>query len=646
MQRNDYLTMITMQDNLIHSVADFVKDVTISSNPEYCSKTVKLILSTTGHVPVAYNVARGAGFCSYFARMVEVIGVKESFTLRISGKGSEIHRILGIASINVFKDGVLPPPEHYIDEAIEDAIKTLEISDEKSVSIARLLLKNLIDNLNRFLNLIKSNNTPFIPIAEQQLIDYKVHIRGVPDLILENREQRKSIVVEWKTSPESVSEWEGAQVLAYALLAGRRFGFSPEEAMDAILGKYNESTNEFEELHILPVIIRPSTNPKVRIKPHPALWGLTGEDLIKELEKFKKLLFNVKLEAEHLTVLNFNTRRLSPGESKFISEKCLAKTRSEHKVNSLRLTPYQLPRGKPREQSKYPCIACNEGIRMACKYYYGSGFNVRDSFDKTMWGLRFKVYDKLESLLLEYKAIYDIFAEKGNLIREIIEEGKGLEYNSMGSYATINERVSPCSIEIIDKKRNISKVKIDITEKVIDVNTNNYTLTARRKLRGYERDGIPSTLRDGKPCMLVFLENDIPFLSINLFCRVDEVDVYEDFVDYILGIPSSAFRYQFLLLKKYFETQMFKDVPIILLQVDANLLHLELRTIDLLQRTFDEDYKKIELKHKDVIMEQLKNNRKSYESAYFEDDSMLISQLREIIRRGHVTRNKDGASSR
>jgi hypothetical protein len=637
-----------MQDSLIHSIADFVKGVTIS-NQEYCSKTVKRILSTTGHVPVAYNVARGAGFCSYFARMVEAIGVKESIPLRISGKGSEIHKILGIASIYVFKDGVLPPPEHYIDEGLEDAINTLNVNYDENgeiISKARLLLKNLIDNLNHFLNLIESNATPFVPIVEQQLIDYRVHIRGVPDLILENKDQRKAIVVEWKTSTESVSKWEEAQVLAYSLLAGRRLGFSPEEAMDAIMGRYDESSNKFEDLHILPVIIRPTTKQAARIKPHPVLWGLTGEDLSNELNKFRRLLYNVKLEAEHLTVLNFNTERLSYGESKFIREKCLAKTRDEHLVHSLRLTPYQLYRGKPREQNKFPCTICSDSIKKACKYYFGSGFNVRDNFDKTMWGLRFKIYDKLESLLLEYRALYEIFTEWGNLIYEIINEGKGLEYNIHGNYPFINERVGPCYIEIRDAGRTINKIKVDIVGEVMDINTNNYTVSVRRRVRSYEENSLPVTLREDKPCMLAFLENNIPLLSVNLFCRVDLVDISEDYVNYILGIPSSAFRYQFLLLKKYFEMNMFKADPIFLLGVDANLLHLELRAIDVIQRTFDEEYVKIDLEHKDMIKEQIKDVKSSYESTYFGTDTMLIPQLREIIRLGNATRGKKDVSQR
>mgnify|MGYP000046394584 CR=1 FL=1 len=637
---------MSAQDDPIHSVADFVKRVTIG-NHEYCSKIVKRILDITGHVPVAYNVARGAGFCSYFARMAEAIGVKESIPLRISGKGRDIHKILGIASIYVFKDGCLPPPEHYINDGIKHAINTLNVNnynnDHEVVVKAKLLLKNLIDNLHTFLDLLKSNWSPFVPIVEQQFIDYRVHIRGVPDLILENKEQRKAIVVEWKTSNESLSRWEEAQVLAYALLAGRRLGYSPEEAVDAILGRYDESTNEFKDIHILPVIIRPTTKRTAKIKPHPALSGLTGVDLSNALKKFKKILYNVKLEAEHLTVLTFNTMRLSADESKFIREKCLAEIKDGHKVHSLRLTPYQLPRGRPREQKKFPCTKCFNSIKMACKYYFGSGFNVRDKFDSTMWGLRFKIYDKLESLLLQYRAIYEIFAEKGNLVFEIIDEGKGIEYEIHGNSSFINEKVGHCYIQIRDGKKLIGKFKIDSVERILNIDTNNYTIRLRRKLRNYEKDYIPSTLREDKPCMLVLFENNIPLLSINLFCRVDSVEINNDYVDYIMGIPSSVFAYQFFLFKEYFEIGLFRNVPILLLGVDANLLLLELRAVDILQRTFDEKGDTIDLIHKDIIKEQVKDIKSTYDSLYYETDATLVPQLREIIRVGYTSKNKSEA---
>jgi hypothetical protein len=640
---------MSAQDDPIHSVADFVKRVTIG-NHEYCSKIVKRILDITGHVPVAYNVARGAGFCSYFARMAEAIGVKESIPLRISGKGRDIHKILGIASIYVFKDGCLPPPEHYINDGIKHAINTLNVNnynnDHEVVVKAKLLLKNLIDNLHTFLDLLKSNWSPFVPIVEQQFIDYRVHIRGVPDLILENKEQRKAIVVEWKTSNKSVSRWEEAQVLAYALLEGRRLGYSPEEAIDAILGRYDESTNEFKDLHILPVIIRPSTKRTTQIKPHPALSGLTGVDLSNALKRFKELLYNVKLEAEHLTVLTFNIMRLPVDESKFIREKCLAETKDGYKVHSLRLTPYQLPRGKPQEQEKFPCTACFDSMKMACKYYFGSGFNVQDKFDSTMWGLRFKIYDKLESLLLEYRAIYEIFAEKGNFIFEIIDKGKGIEYDIYGNYSFINERVGPCYIQVSNGKRPISKFKIDSIERVLNIDTTNNTIRLRRKLRSFEKDSIPSTLREEKPSMLVLLENNIPLLSINLFSKVDSVEINKDYVDYILGIPSSAFRYQFLLLKEYLEKEMFRNVHILLLEVNANLLHIELMAVDILQRTFDKKDDAIDLTHKDIIKELVKDIKSTYDFVWYKTDAMLIPQLREIFRSGYTSKDKFEASKR
>jgi hypothetical protein len=91
---------------------------------------------------------------------------------------------------------------------------------------------------------------------------------------------------------------------------------------------------------------------------------------------------------------------------------------------------------------------------------------------------------------------------------------------------------------------------------------------------------------------------------------------------------------------------MFKAVPIFLLGVDANLLHLELRAIDVIQRTFDEEYVKIDLEHKDMIKEQIKDVKSSYESTYFGTDAMLIPQLREIIRLGNATRGKKDVSQR
>jgi hypothetical protein len=117
-------------------------------------------------------------------------------------------------------------------------------------------------------------------------------------------------------------------------------------------------------------------------------------------------------------------------------------------------------------------------------------------------------------------------------------------------------------------------------------------------------------------------------------------------VDYILGIPSSAFRYQFLLLKEYLEKEMFRNVPILLLDVNANLLHIELMAVDILQRTFDKKDDAIDLTHKDIIKELVKDIKSTYDFVWYKTDAMLIPQLREIFRSGYTSKDKFEASKR
>jgi len=626
-----------MQNNITHSIEQFIK--TVSSNPDYCSKQALKILSITGHIPVAYNIARGAGFCSYFARMAETIGVKESIPLRISGKGTKIHKILGLASIHLFKDGYLPPSLINVSDSVEKAINELSLLDyqvdDEEFKKATMMLTNLVNLLPSFLQVINSNAATFKPIVEQQFIDYRIHIRGVPDLILENKEQKKAIVIEWKTSPETPAEWEEAQVLAYALLAAMRLGYKPDEAISKILGSYNESSNEFSGVNILPVIIRPTTTEKAIIRPHPTFSGLAGEDLMQEFFNFKKLLYNVKLEAEHLTILTFNTYKLSEKEHEFIRKKCLAKTKTGYEVNSLRYTPTQLPKGYPKEQLRYPCKVCREEIKRACKYYYGRGFSKKEEPDSTMWGLRFRVYEKLESLLLPYRAIQQAFIERGDLLFENLINGCGLVYEVQGGYTYMDREVRPSSIEVRDRNRRISNVKVDLLDEIKEFNVKNFTVRAIRKIRSYEENNLPSSLREDKTALLIFMDCNNPLLSPNLFCKIDEVNFDEkERIEYVLGLPSYVFRYQFLLLKSYKDLAMNNDSKIILVEIGANLLHLELKIIDLLQRELSYSESSESTADTLLINSHLAEVKREFENEYFSSDSGLIHSLREIFARG------------
>lgn len=630
------------------SILDFIEAVT-ERNQRYCVNIASAILSRTGHVPVAYNVARGAAYCSYFARMVECIGVKEFIPLRIPGKGKDIHRILGIASFYLFQDGILPPKYHLIDESIKKALSELKEfglitseQEDETIRKAKLMLENLVNNIPHMLRILDANNEPFDPIIEQQFIDYEVHLRGVPDLILENKEQRKAIVVEWKSSTDRPWGWEEAQVLAYSLLAARRLGFERKQAREAILGKLDESTDTFFDLHILPVIIRPNTTERAIIKPHPALSGYNGPDLRKQYEKFRELLANVLLEAEHLTILNFSVERFSPSESKEALKRCEAYTRDGHKVYSLRYTPHQLPRGKPAHQDTYPCTACTPTIKDACKFYYGRGFGNIDEFDKTMWSLRFKVYEKLESLLIPYRAIYEIFKQKGkDVVLDWIKKGYKIIWEEGGGYSTLSYETPPI-IEIVTmrkRRQSRQKIRVDCLDNFETEDPINKTLTLLRPVRQFEEDGRYSVIHEDKTVILLLLDTNNPLLSPSLFCRVEEVQADADNVKYVLGLPSVVFDYQFMLFRHYLSRNKERRYDILLVEMGVNLLHLELKSIDLLQRATDEFMDNEEERRN--IKRFLTEIRQEYEKNYYGEVPLFLENLRQIIKHGHPkVRNK------
>jgi len=626
------------------SVIDFIRSVT-QENETYCCNLARSVLSSTGHIPVAYNVARGAGFCAYFARLVEAIGVREAVSTRISGKGRDVHRVLGLASLYIFKDKILPPETFKLEESMNYAVSILgEINssiqqDSETLDIARVMLQNLITHIPRFLQILDANNEPFIPIVEQQLADYEVHIRGVPDLILENREQRKAIVVEWKTSRETPTHWEEAQVLAYSLLAARRLGFETKEAIKAIIGKLN-SSEVFEDVHILPVIIRPTTTERAIIKPHPALSGLTGRDLREYIQTFRRLLYNVVVEAEHLTLLNTNISSLtSIEESKQARRRCIAITQNGHQVFSLRYTPRQLPRGRPENQQNFRCRACPGNIREACSFYFGRGFANFDEFDKAMWALRFKAYEKLESILLTYKAIHEIFSKKGrNNVIDWLKQGMKIIWD--GVYPRL-ENKRPPSIEIYRRGRLFSRIRIDLLEDIDKFDIDVRTLVVRRSLREFETEGLPAVLYEDKTAMLVLLDVDNPLLAPNLFCRVEEVYIDRRDVKYNLGLPSAVFDYQYHLLRSYVENKLIDNYCILLVEVGANLLHLELKAIDIMQRAMRQEVLSEENTSYLQFIERLIDDvRREEIKAYYGEAGGVIDTLRKIIRAGHASRRQ------
>ncbi len=66
---------------------------------------LSLTLRVTGHLPSIYAVSRGAGYCSYYARLVEAIGASRGYLMNaLSGKGSDIHKVAGLTVLRIFRD--------------------------------------------------------------------------------------------------------------------------------------------------------------------------------------------------------------------------------------------------------------------------------------------------------------------------------------------------------------------------------------------------------------------------------------------------------------------------------------------------------------------------------------------------------------
>ncbi|MEM2294151.1 MAG: PD-(D/E)XK nuclease family protein [Candidatus Caldarchaeum sp.] len=645
-----------MSDEPAHydSVVKFIEQVSIK-NKEYCVSIARQTLDHTGHVPVTYNVARGAGYCAYYARLTEAIGVKDSIPYRIPGKGRDIHKVLGLSSIYLFKDGILPPLTHKIDESVNNAINILtEMNligniNNTDRNVILQMLRNLVSLLDRALMNLDSNNHPFSPIPEQQLIDYSLHMRGVPDLILENKEQSKAIVIDWKTAPETPTIREAAQVICYALLESRRLGYDREEAIKGLVGELDPQNNTIKNLNVLPLIIRPTTT-AAGPRPHPVFSGLQGDDLESEYKKFRNLVYDVLVEAEHLTILTTNIEEILGEKSVAVKKRCVATTRDGHQVYSLRYTPHQLRRGKPSLQQNYPCTICNSRVRDACRFYFGRAIGEASDLDKTLWNLRFKVFQKLERDLIVYKAIYELFNKNGFDVASEMITSRSHIFWDIGSVPVTHEKTPIPILDIYRRGTRLQSVRYDLLDTLQTNPNDRFEFTGTRKLQDYEKESIIRHVPEGRTILISFNDSSTPTLSFNLFGIIREVDVDEknDAVQYTIGLPSNVLAYSFLLIDECLKSNLIKNGPIVMFEVGANLIHLELNAIDQLQRAFSKELEEQTDPDSRQALQQASNlvNEVKEEMQRLEEDTgtnSITKILADVISRGKWRATKGGS---
>jgi len=599
--------------NLDEYVKDFIPEERLAQE---ASDVIKELLRLTGHLPSIHGVARGAGYCPFYARLTELIGARSYIVDGLSGKGRDVHKVMALASLNLFtKWPRYLGPRHLsdVEEAVRSAIYELKRrgllsaqtpEDEvKLFEISKQLLKKLHENLLGICDKLGLNIRRLKPVVEQQFLDYDFHIRGAPDLILEDKDQRKAIVVEWKTGKETPSRHEEAQVIAYAILEAKRLGYrNLEEIKKAILGTIEIEEDTFKDVRVLPLIIRPG---KGELRPHPIFAPSNKRE--ERLKTFMRLFSNVILEAQHLTILLSNIKELLGLEpTRYVVS---LPSDPSKKVNILTTTPRQLWywAGNPHSRDKYPCVGRN-GKRLcplydACGFYFGRAYGEKENYETILWGLRYEVLHEREQSLLVYRALQGLFKRYSK--SEILDKLKrglsfvcDLTYSIDGGLAQPDQRrYGRLSVVQIKKKGGSvsveSKVekRIDVIEEVL---IEEGYLKCRRPIRDYERKKSHLyVVTEGKTVLLSTLDADDPLLSINLFGRVDEVNVIKDgnVVEYVIGVPSKLLDFQRLLFSKYLLLYNEFCQNLLMIEVDVDLTHMDLEAIDLLQRALKEKVK-------------------------------------------------------
>jgi len=597
---------------------------------------IDTILAHTSHLARVRSVAKAAGFCAYYARMAEKMGVFEVQESPNFGRGRDVHRILGLASLYMFAENPKPSLRN-VGEYIEKAVRELDVNvDEDKRKIATTLLRKLVSKLPHIKQLLGlSEEDPLFPIVEQQFMSFKDRMYGAPDLILENIEKGKAIVVEWKSYPlrkdsksksSSSNDYEIAQVIAYSILEARRLGLNKyDEIFKAIAGmsirEFNELSKQYgradinrgkllskilrefhKNLKILPVIIGPTSS----YPPHPLLYARGKADLdmiIKRLRRMYRLFRGIILAAEFLTlqVTNVNDaliRSQAGIDSSILKDLCKAR-RGNYPVYSY--TPFKYLRsGRPGQWDRYPCRVCGfKGDGGPCDFYFGpTRSKDKDYFDKLMWWARYNVYSKRERDLVNYRAM-DILLrwlsrthDSDGLVKTLSDSGE-YEVDISGGTPPIRIRkrgkTIPNVVSVREGGKEIATFRFDIF-KVQDVTVSAIEIELRRPLRKLEEEESKiGSLRKSVALSILDLRHRVisPVLSINTFVMLNDYELEDNTVVYYGSVPSNILQHSFKLFSHYvnlYKSRNANNSIIIAFEAPVDLTLMELRAIDSLHR--------------------------------------------------------------
>jgi len=585
------------------------------------------VLRTTSHLVKVSNVKEALSFCFYNAKLGEFFGITRIYTTSTPGKGSDVHKLLALASIEVFKKPLGEIDSEDVEKGVNESaqlIAKLSLADkriEEYVGTTIHMLSSLVEHIKK----LRSDfgitpQTKFRALPENQLTDYFLHLVGVPDLILEFEVNgvKKAIVVDWKTGeanrPSITRDMH--QLILYSILELIRLGYvgsqlDNENMPVGILENY--ATQNPSKLKVLPLVVYEG---KGVYSFHPA-FPPVGYRKALSIEKFKwevkrSIYATIYLLTRVVNLPYLRALMLTGSEKskefwnvfqesrKLFGEKINGYTWYMYLPNDVKLVMYGKAGNHRNREGKW---------HWSCRICPYSGIS-KDGYDEKKDICKFyfafnngRVKDRISYIInkLAYKYRYVILAEKEkslflNSIPALVARSLGglsgivsiaasgcvafVYSEKISDFSCRSERVNEdlCLRVVMGKNKLIFGV-YDVEEARVDYAP---YIELCRSRAPCEREGIVVPY---KPVLVAAVE-DVPYpsLAINTFAKAhplwDKID--EKRVCIRLVPISPTMRFSLINYIKTIEALGLKKVFVV--EQNADLTSIDLRAIDAFHR--------------------------------------------------------------
>jgi hypothetical protein len=560
-----------------------------------CISHLSSVLEKTAHITRASIVAKGIGFCYYFARMVGGLGVT-SLTYRegLPGKGSDIHKVMALAATDYCHDWREGKLKGGVDNYVANAVEELKVAglldkhSDEDIEKIRSDAKKLLSHFALLLPTSGMSGNSIRCYPEMQLIDFKLKIWGVPDLIIEDADNKRALIIEWKTYTKTFEE-DIIQAYIYAMLEAMRLGYTSLDQLEDAITSSPPKINA--------VIIRPNG-------PYTKTY---------DKSKMRNLLRAIIVMAYHMTLLVTNPEPYV-GSRRGIERICTVNVSGRNYV-SYRLGPKEIfgvkiRRGRPRgSHNRYPCNVCPfsdvksplaEAIgKGECKIYFGTlPGEEKTRLEKLIWKFRYNVFKQSERSMTLYKGLYSSI-NYGN-IHEFLKTLQ--DFNIV-----IDE---DGEIHLDDKGRDCFNLRVDFSEtlkhtakaiigiyniKHVADETERIVLAKSLNEVSIKRDDYVTLCvpREKKPVLVGLYEPHVSSIThtANIFARVSQVlmpgeeignvKCGDSEVCLIITPISPYLRFPFHVFKRYYKGTGIQKA--VVSEVDADLTYIDLRTLHALQ---------------------------------------------------------------